>query len=160
MYVMNVALTSFITLNTRAYLSHTSNMWDPFVRVPRINYLISHQLTDENKHIHRLHRTNDTARRTHCPVSAKAYLIPTLKPPVHALQDLVCAIFVHPSRFAVTLNCLHAYWQASVVRHVPQHLTGTLNGSVASTFVFLPNFQINCVKVFALLWCYAALLES
>ena len=28
---------------------------EAFVRVPRINSLISHLLTDENKHIHHLH---------------------------------------------------------------------------------------------------------
>jgi len=72
-------------------------------------FSISHQQTDENKHIHHLHCISDTTRRTHCSVSATAQLIPTLKHPVHVFQHLVCAIFVHPPRFAITLNCLHTY---------------------------------------------------
>jgi len=144
---MNVTLISFITQNTRtydlSYLSQTSNMWGPFVRVPRISSLISHQLTDENKHIYHLHWMSDTTRRTHCPDSAKAHLIPTIKLPLQVLQHLVCAKFVHPPSFARTLNSLHTYQHASIVHHVLHHLTGTLNDSVASTFVFLLNIQIN-----------------
>jgi len=68
---------------------------------------------------------SDTNKRTHCQVSATAHLIPTLTNPVHVLQGLVCEIIDHAPSFAITLNCLHIYEQASIVYHVLRHLTGT-----------------------------------
>jgi hypothetical protein len=108
-----------------------------------VHSLINHQLQGENKHIHQSHWKSDSAKSTDCAIAATTLLISTPKLQLRMLQHSVCAVFAHPPRFAITLNCLHNYKQEFTVYHVLHHLTGTLYDSVASTLVVYTNMFLS-----------------
>jgi len=94
-------------------------------------------------------RHNERGRTAQFPLPLISF--PRFNLPVHILQAIVSAFFVHPPCTAIISHGLHTTKQALRVYHILHNLTGTLKDTVASTFVDILSFQVNFIKVISLL---------